>query len=79
MTEVTRREILKIGLAGSGAIVATGLGFDMAVAESSKVTFSTRRPSFLSNGPKLSFKANTPIEPVMVDGCATILFALQAM
>jgi formate dehydrogenase major subunit len=39
---VTRRDILKIGLAGSGAIVAAGLGFDVAVAESTKVKQSLR-------------------------------------
>lgn len=42
MTAVTRRDILKIGLAGSGAIVATGLGFDMAVAESTRIKQSLR-------------------------------------
>jgi len=42
VTEVTRRDILKIGLAGSGAIVATGLGFDVAVAESTQVKQSLR-------------------------------------
>ncbi len=42
MTAVTRRDILKIGLAGSGAIVATGLGFDAAVAESTRVKQSLR-------------------------------------
>ena len=42
MSAVTRRDILKIGLAGSGAIVAAGLGFDVAVAESTKVKQSLR-------------------------------------
>ena len=42
MTQVTRRDILKIGLAGSGAIVAAGLGFDVAVAESTRVKQSLR-------------------------------------
>jgi formate dehydrogenase major subunit len=42
VTAVTRRDILKIGLAGSGAIVATGLGFDMAVAESTRIKQSLR-------------------------------------
>ncbi len=42
MTEFTRRDILKIGLAGSGAIVATGLGFDVAMAESTRVKQSLR-------------------------------------
>jgi len=42
VSAVTRRDILKIGLAGSGAIVAAGLGFDVAVAESTKVKQSLR-------------------------------------
>jgi formate dehydrogenase major subunit len=42
VTAVTRRDILKIGLAGSGAIVATGLGFDVAVAESTRIKQSLR-------------------------------------
>jgi len=42
VTQVTRRDILKIGLAGSGAIVAAGLGFDVAVAESTRVKQSLR-------------------------------------
>ena len=42
MSAVTRRDILKIGLAGSGAIVAAGLGFDVALAESTKVKQSLR-------------------------------------
>jgi len=42
VSAVTRRDILKIGLAGSGAIVAAGLGFDVALAESTKVKQSLR-------------------------------------
>src|SRR5437762_9379200 len=34
---VTRREFLKVGAAGAGALAATGLGFDLAVAESTRV------------------------------------------
>jgi formate dehydrogenase major subunit len=34
---VTRREFLKVGAAGAGALAASGLGFDVAVAESTKV------------------------------------------
>jgi formate dehydrogenase major subunit len=42
VSAVTRRDILKIGLAGSGAIAAAGLGFDVAMAESTKVKQSLR-------------------------------------
>lgn len=42
MTAVTRREILKIGVAGTGALVASGLGFDVALAESTKVKQNLR-------------------------------------
>jgi len=34
---VTRREFLKVGAAGAGALAASGLGFDVALAESSRV------------------------------------------
>ena len=34
---VTRRDFLKVGVAGAGALAASGLGFDVAYAESTKV------------------------------------------
>src|SRR5438309_3296575 len=34
---VSRREFLKVGAAGAGALVATGLGFDIALAESNTI------------------------------------------
>jgi len=34
---VTRRDFIKVGAAGAGALVASGLGFDAAVAESTKI------------------------------------------
>ena len=37
MPAVTRREFLKVGAAGAGALAASGLGFDVALAESTKV------------------------------------------
>ena len=37
MPTVTRREFLKIGAAGAGALAASGLGFDVALAESNRV------------------------------------------
>ncbi len=37
MPTVTRREFLKVGVAGAGAIAASGLGFDVALAESTRV------------------------------------------
>ena len=42
MTQVTRRDILKIGVSGAGALAATGLGFDVALAESTKVKQNLR-------------------------------------
>ena len=37
MPTVTRREFLKVGAAGAGALAASGLGFDVALAESTRV------------------------------------------
>ncbi len=42
MASATRRDILKTALAGSGALLAAGLGFDVAVAESTKVKQNLR-------------------------------------
>ncbi len=42
MTAVTRRQILKIGVAGTAGVVASGLGFGVALAESTKVKQSLR-------------------------------------
>jgi formate dehydrogenase major subunit len=39
---VTRRDILKIGVAGAGALAASGLGFDVALAESTTVKQNLR-------------------------------------
>jgi formate dehydrogenase major subunit len=39
---VTRRDFLKVGVAGAGAFVASGLGFDVAVAESTRVKQNLR-------------------------------------
>ena len=37
MPTVTRREFLKVSAAGAGALATSGLGFDIALAESTKV------------------------------------------
>jgi formate dehydrogenase major subunit len=37
MPPVSRRDFLKVGAAGAGALAASGLGFDVALAESTKV------------------------------------------
>ena len=42
MSGVTRRDLLKIGVAGAGALAASGLGFDVALAESPKVKQNLR-------------------------------------
>ena len=39
---VSRREFLKVGAAGAGALVATGLGFDIALAESTTIKQNLR-------------------------------------
>lgn len=42
MPAVTRRQFMKVGVAGAGALAASGLGFDTAFAESTKVKQSLR-------------------------------------
>ena len=42
MAQVTRRDILKIGVAGAGALAASGLGFDVAVAQATRVKQNLR-------------------------------------
>lgn len=42
MQTVTRRDVLKFGIAGAGAVVATGLGFDVALAKSNRVKQNLR-------------------------------------
>jgi formate dehydrogenase major subunit len=37
MPAVTRRDFLKVGVAGAGALAASGLGFDVALADSTSV------------------------------------------
>ncbi len=42
MPTVTRREFLRVGVASAGALAASGLGFDAALAESTKVKQTLR-------------------------------------
>ena len=42
MPTVTRREFLKVGAAGAGALAATGLGFDVAIAKSTTIKQNLR-------------------------------------
>ena len=42
MQTVTRRDVLKFGIASAGALVVSGLGFDVAVAESTKIKLNLR-------------------------------------
>src|SRR6266571_8856301 len=42
MPTVTRRDFLKAGMAGAGALGVTGLGFDVALAESTQVKQNLR-------------------------------------
>ena len=42
MQAVTRRDVLKFGIAGAGALVVSGLGFEIAYAESTRVKQNLR-------------------------------------
>jgi formate dehydrogenase major subunit len=42
LNTVTRRDVLKFGVAGAGALVVSGLGFEIAYAESTKVKQNLR-------------------------------------
>src|SRR5258708_1928192 len=42
MPAVTRRDFLKVGMTGAGALAVAGLGFDVALADSTKVKQTLR-------------------------------------
>ena len=68
MASVTRRDILKTGLAGSGALLAAGLGFDVAVAESTKVKQSLRIAGA---------KESHSVCPYCAVGCSLVAYTRQ--
>jgi len=65
---VTRRDILKTGLAGSGALLAAGLGFEVALAESTKVKQSLRIAGA---------KESHSVCPYCAVGCSLVAYTRQ--
>jgi formate dehydrogenase major subunit len=65
---VTRRDILKAGLAGSGALLAAGLGFEVALAESTKVKQSLRIAGA---------KESHSVCPYCAVGCSLVAYTRQ--
>ena len=68
MASVTRRDILKTGLAGSGALLAAGLGFDVALAESAKVKQNLRIAGA---------KESHSVCPYCAVGCSLVAYTRQ--
>ncbi len=65
---VTRRDFLKVGVAGAGALAATGLGFDVAVADATKVKQNLR-----ISGAKESHS----VCPYCAVGCSLVAYTRQ--
>jgi formate dehydrogenase major subunit len=65
---ITRREFLKVGAAGTGGLVASGLGFDIAYAESSKVKLTLRIAGA---------KESHSICPYCAVGCSLVAYTRQ--
>jgi len=65
---VTRREFLKVGAAGAGALAATGLGFDVAIAESTTIKQSLRIAGA---------KESHSICPYCAVGCSLVAYTRQ--
>src|SRR5207245_634850 len=65
---VSRREFLKVGAAGAGALVATGLGFDIALAESNTIKQNLR---------VAGAKALHSICPYCAVGCSLVAYTRQ--
>ena len=68
MPTVTRREFLKVGAAGAGALAATGLGFDVAIAESTTIKQSIRIAGA---------KESHSICPYCAVGCSLVAYTRQ--
>ncbi|TMC01191.1 MAG: hypothetical protein E6J40_00060 [Chloroflexi bacterium] len=68
MPTFTRRDVLKAGMAGAGAIVAAGLGFDVAVAESTKVKQNLRIAGA---------KESHSVCPYCAVGCSLVAYTRQ--
>jgi len=65
---VTRRNFLKVGVAGAGALAVSGLGFDVALAESTKVKQSLRIAGA---------KESHSICPYCAVGCSLVAYTRQ--
>jgi formate dehydrogenase major subunit len=65
---VTRREFLKVGAAGAGALAATGLGFDVAIAESTTIKQNLRIAGA---------KESHSICPYCAVGCSLVAYTRQ--
>ena len=68
MPTITRREFLKVGGAGAGALAVSGLGFDVALAESTKVKQSLRIAGA---------KESHSICPYCAVGCSLVAYTRQ--
>jgi len=68
VASVTRRDILKTGLAGSGALLASGLCFDVALAESTKVKQNLRIAGA---------KESHSVCPYCAVGCSLVAYTRQ--
>ena len=68
MTAVTRRNFLKVGMAGAGALAVTGLGFDVALAESTKIKQNLRIAGA---------KESHSICPYCAVGCSLVAYTRQ--
>lgn len=68
MSPVTRREFLKVGAAGAGALAASGLGFEVALADSTTVKQSLRIAGA---------KESHSICPYCAVGCSLVAYTRQ--
>jgi len=68
VTAVTRRNFLKVGMAGAGALAVTGLGFDVALAESTKIKQNLRIAGA---------KESHSICPYCAVGCSLVAYTRQ--
>jgi formate dehydrogenase major subunit len=65
---VTRRDVLKFGIAGAGALVASGLGFEAALAESTKIKLNLRIAGA---------KESHSVCPYCAVGCSLVAYTRQ--
>jgi formate dehydrogenase major subunit len=66
---VTRRDVLKVGVAGAGALVASGLGFEVALADSTRVMQSLRIAGA---------KESHSLCPYCAVGCSLVAYTRQS-